>query len=719
MAVNRNQNRKQNRKLKKYLKFSVIILSGSVLMLVLLGIAGAALGLFSGEEMKKTESPEALLLAYMAHIPEKEYLAMYQMTDPQGAGVLSPEDFVERNSKIYEGIELQNLRIDQLKTEETKEGRAVVSYRTTFDTVAGEVCFENEAEFVKGEDGYQLLWDDHLIFPNLKEKDKVRVVTEEAERGSILDRNGSVLAGKGTASSVGIVPGKLADKEAAVLRLSELLELAPEAIEKALGAGWVKEDSFVPLKTLPKRKETDFMAETAEEAELEEWERQEQLLEIPGVMISDTEVREYPLKEAAAHLIGYVQHVTAEDLEEHEGEGYTANSVIGRSGMEGLYETELKGQNGCGIYIVGEDGKQKETVARIPRQDGADIRLTIDGTLQKILYQQFREDKSCSVALQPNTGEVLALISTPSYDNNRFIFGLSEETWNAWNEDERQPMYNRFRQVWCPGSAFKPIIGAIGLETGAIDPLKDYGNEGLSWQKDASWGGYFVTTLHGYEEAVLENALIYSDNIYFAKAALEIGANDLTAGLDRLGFQEEVPFEIVMKKSQYSNDGKIESEIQLADSGYGQGQVLINPLHLACLYTAFFEEGNVRKPSLRMEESRVPEDWIPSAFSKETAAVILEGMKQVVSHPDGTGYQANRTDILFAGKTGTAEIKLSKEDTTGTELGWFVVGTPEPGQQPPLLLVSMVEDVKERGGSGYVVEKVSAVLDQYLTVGRE
>lgn len=235
MAVNRNQNRKQNRKLKKYLKFSVIILSGSVLMLVLLGIAGAALGLFSGEETKKTESPEALLLAYMAHIPEKEYLAMYQMTDPQGAGVLSPEDFVERNSKIYEGIELQNLRIDQLKTEETKEGRAVVSYRTTFDTVAGEVCFENEAEFVKGEDGYQLLWDDHLIFPNLKEKDKVRVVTEEAERGSILDRNGSVLAGKGTASSVGIVPGKLADKEAAVLRLSELLELAPEAIEKALG----------------------------------------------------------------------------------------------------------------------------------------------------------------------------------------------------------------------------------------------------------------------------------------------------------------------------------------------------------------------------------------------------------------------------------------------------------------------------------------------------
>lgn len=709
---------KRNRKKKPYKAISSFgrIQSKGVFLLALLGMAlgFAACGNSSGEEMKTTEMPEELLCTYMEHIPKQEYTAMYQMTDPQGIGALSPEEFVARNAKIYEGIELRNLRIDEVKEEKTKEGRVLVSYRTTFDSAAGEICFENTAEFVKGEEGYLLLWDDHLIFPNLTSSDKVRVVTEEAQRGSILDRNGSVLAGKGTASSVGLVPGKLSDREEAIARLSELLELEPVAIAEKLEAGWVKEDSFVPLKSIPKIRETDLLTETVAEEIRKEQERQEQLLEIPGVMITDTEVREYPLKEAAAHLVGYVQRVTAEDLKEQEGKGYTANSLIGRSGMEGLYESELKGQNGCRIYITEADGTEKETLAHIPKQDGTDVWLTIDGTLQKLLYEQFWEDKSCSVAMNPDTGEVLALISTPSFDSNHFILGMSEENWNLINEDERQPMYNRFRQVWCPGSSLKPVIGAIGLENGAIDPLLDYGNEGLSWQKDDSWGGYFVTTLHEYEPAILENALIYSDNIYFAKAALRMGAEHLTAGLERLGFREEVPFEITMKKSQYSNGDTIESEIQLADSGYGQGQILVSPLHLACLYTAFLKEGNVIKPYLRQKEQPETEYWIPSAFSKETAKTILEGMVQVVNDPEGTGYAAHRTDILLAGKTGTAEIKQSKEDTTGTELGWFAVCTPEPGNHQPLLLVSMTEDVKDRGGSGYVVERVSAVLNQYL-----
>lgn len=219
-------------------------------------------------------------------------------------------------------------------------------------------------------------------------------------------------------------------------------------------------------------------------------------------MISDTEVREYPLGEAAAHLVGYVQSVTAEDLENHAGEGYTANSVMGKSGMEGLFEKELKGQNGCDIYIVDSAGNKKAELASIFVQDGKDIQLTIDAELQRSLYEQFKEDKSCSVAMNPYTGEVLALVSTPSYDNNDFIMGLSNEQWTALNEDENKPMYNRFRQVWCPGSTFKPIIAAIGLESEAIDPMEDYGNEGLSWQKDSSWGSYCVTTLHTYEPVI-------------------------------------------------------------------------------------------------------------------------------------------------------------------------------------------------------------------------
>ena len=656
-------------------------------------------------------SPEELLVEYMSHIPEQEYEEMYAMLNIEASRNISQDDFVKRNSAIYEGIEVDNMEIEVTAYDEE---RKAVTYQTSFDTVAGNISFENEAIFLKGEDGYKLAWDDSLIFPELGSTDKVKISTTQANRGGILDRNGRVLAGKGVASSVGIVPGKLEDRDEAIQQIAELLEIESEVIEKKLSAKWVKEDSFVSIKTIPKVAEIELMKIEQDEEVLKENERQEKLLEIPGVMISDTEVREYPLGEAAAHLVGYVQSVTAEDLENHAGEGYTANSVMGKSGMEGLFEKELKGQNGSSIYIVDSAGNKKTELASIFVQDGKDIQLTIDADLQRSLYAQFKEDKSCSVAMNPYTGEVLALVSTPSYDNNDFIMGLSNEQWTALNEDENKPMYNRFRQVWCPGSTFKPIIAAIGLESEAIDPMEDYGNEGLSWQKDSSWGSYCVTTLHTYEPVILENALIYSDNIYFAKAALKIGTEEMESSLTELGFNEEIPFDIKMAKSQYSNTENIETEIQLADSGYGQGQVLVNPLHMACIYSAFCNEGNIIKPYLVYQAEATVTFWMPGAFSKETAKQVLEGTKKVVNDSHGTGYAAHRDDIVLAGKTGTAEIKASKDDTSGTELGWFAIYSTEETVERPILIISMVEDVKGRGGSGYVVKKDSAVLENWF-----
>ena len=656
-------------------------------------------------------SPEELLVEYMSHIPEQEYEEMYAMLNIEASRNISQDVFVKRNSAIYEGIEVDNMEIEVTAYDEE---RKAVTYQTSFDTVAGNISFENEAIFLKGEDGYKLAWDDSLIFPELGSTDKVKISTTQANRGGILDRNGRVLAGKGVASSVGIVPGKLEDRDEAIQQIAELLEIESEVIEKKLSAKWVKEDSFVSIKTIPKVAEIELMKIEQDEEVLKENERQEKLLEIPGVMISDTEVREYPLGEAAAHLVGYVQSVTAEDLENHAGEGYTANSVMGKSGMEGLFEKELKGQNGSSIYIVDSAGNKKTELASIFVQDGKDIQLTIDADLQRSLYAQFKEDKSCSVAMNPYTGEVLALVSTPSYDNNDFIMGLSNEQWTALNEDENKPMYNRFRQVWCPGSTFKPIIAAIGLESEAIDPMEDYGNEGLSWQKDSSWGSYCVTTLHTYEPVILENALIYSDNIYFAKAALKIGTEEMESSLTELGFNEEIPFDIKMAKSQYSNTENIETEIQLADSGYGQGQVLVNPLHMACIYSAFCNEGNIIKPYLVYQAEATVTFWMPGAFSKETAKQVLEGTKKVVNDSHGTGYAAHRDDIVLAGKTGTAEIKASKDDTSGTELGWFAIYSTEETVERPILIISMVEDVKGRGGSGYVVKKDSAVLENWF-----
>ncbi len=696
--------RKDRRKKSKYI-WAMVFLVSIVITIIMVCIS------FFSSEAEKWKKPDELLFEYMNYIQQQEYEKMYAMINVEASRNISEEEFIKRNSAIYEGIEVQNVTI---KVTSYDEAQNTVTYLTSFDTVAGNISFENEASFIDGKEGYELVWNDSLIFPELSLTDKVRVSTTQARRGEILDRNEYVLAGKGVASSVGIVPGKLEDRDETIQKVANLLEIEPQVIEKKLSAQWVKDDSFVPIKTISKVEEIELMALTPDEEVLFEKERQEQLLEIEGVMISDVEIREYPLGEAAAHLVGYVQSVTAEDLEEHVGEGYTANSVIGRSGMEGLFEKELKGQNGYRIYIVDSDGVEKKELANKVVQHGQNVQLTIDAKLQRTLYEQFKEDKSCSVAMNPYTGEVLALVSTPSYDNNDFIMGLSNVQWTALNEDENKPMYNRFRQVWCPGSTFKPITAAIGLESGAIDPTEDYGNVGLSWQKDASWGSYYVTTLHAYEPVILENALIYSDNIYFAKAALKIGSEEMESSLTGLGFNEELPFEIKMAESQYSNSEGIETEIQLADSGYGQGQVLVNPLHMACIYSAFCNEGNIIKPYLVYQNEASAEYWLPRAFSEETASRVLEGTKKVVNDANGTGFAAHRDDILLAGKTGTAEIKAAKGDTSGTELGWFAIFTAEDTVERPILIISMVEDVKGRGGSGYVVKKDRLVLEEWL-----
>lgn len=517
-----------------------------------------------------------------------------------------------------------------------------------------------------------MAWDDSMIFPELTVEDKVRVEIEKAQRGQILDRNGVMLAGAGTAYTVGLVPGKMDENAQEDLqKLAELLEMSVESIQKKLGASWVKEDSFVPLKTIPKLTQKEEFMENPDEKTKHKIEVKEGLLAISGVLLSDADIRTYPLGESASHLVGYVQQVTAEDLEKYSGEGYDENSVIGRTGLESLYEEELQGQNGCRIYIENSDGQVKKVLAEKEKKDGKDISLTIDSALQKEIFDTYQKDKSCTVAMNPYTGEILALVSTPSYDSNDFILGMSEEKWKTLNEDEKNPLYNRFRQKMCPGSSFKPIIAAIGLKTEAFDPEKDYGTEGLRWQKDAGWGNYYVTTLHEYEPVTLKNALIYSDNIYFAKAALRIGKDNLERELDRLGFGQELPFEIALAKSQYAGEGGIQSEIQLADSGYGQGAVLVNPIHMTALYTGFSNEGNVLKPQLILEDTYEPTVWISSAYEPDQAKQIQEAMTQVIASKHGTGHSAYREDILLAGKTGTAEIKQDKEDKSGTELGWF------------------------------------------------
>lgn len=679
-----NGKRRRSSSRKKSMVLPVVLIVAVIVII--------AAGVFLFFRLRGTgENPSDILKNYFSYITSQDYEKMYNLVDARD---VSKDDFISRNQNIYEGIGCSNVKV-KIKSEETDS----VSYSVTLTTLAGEISYDNTARFTDdSEKGTVLVWDDSVIFPELTSTDKVRIYTDEAARGQILDRNNVVLAGTGTAYSVGLVPGEMnEDHSADVETLAELLGMTSDDIESELSQGWVTDDSFVPLKTI-----------SASDAEL-----RSKLLEVSGVMLSTVEVRNYPYGNATAHLIGYVSNVTADDLEEHPDAGYSSDSVIGKSGLESLYEDELRGKNGYTIVIEDENGEQKSVLAYQDKTDGENIRLTIDITLQQALYEQFQEDEGCSVAMNPYTGEVLALVSTPSYDTNQFVLGLTTDQWNTLNNDESQPLYNRFRQTFAPGSTLKPFTAAIGLAEGTIDPNQDYGSNGTSWQKDSSWGSYYVTTLQDYSPGTLENALIYSDNIFFAKAALTLGADKFTAGLDKFGFNQVVPFEIKMSQSQYDNDGSITDEIQLADSGYGQGQVLANPLHLAVMYTAFSNNGSMIQPYLIYKDNPSATVWIENAISQENTSILTEDLKSVVNNPAGSGYAAYRNDMELAGKTGTAELK-SEQGTTGQEIGWFSVFTTDQNTSKPVLLVSMVEHVEDKGGSTYVVEKDDAVLDEYL-----
>lgn len=657
-----------NRNRKKY-----IAIGGLVAIVVI--VAVVLFFLLSGNNNEST------LKNFYAQISEKKYEDMYNSLSSESQKSYDQQTFVERNQNIYEGIEASNFQI-----EVTDETDNELTYNVKMNTIAGEVTFENKTTI---EDG-KIVWDDSFIFPDLTQNDRVRVSEDEAIRGQILDRNGKMLAGQGEAYSVGLVRGKL-NGENDYDQLAELLGLTKESIQKTMSASWIQDDSFVPLTTIPS---TDTQLEN-------------QLLQIPGVQLNTVEVRTYPYGEVTSHLTGYMQQVTAEDLEKHQGEGYTETSMIGRSGIEAAYEKQLKGTNGATISIVDENGSTKSTVATQEKQDGQDITLTIDIDLQRDLYNAFDEDQSASVAMNPTNGEVLALVSTPSFDSNDFIYGFSTEEWDDLNNDEDQPLTNRFRATWVPGSTMKAITAAIGLETDSLDASKDFGAE-MKWQKDSSWGDYFVTTLHAPNPNHLRNALIYSDNVYFAKAALEIGKDNLEKGYKSLMIGEDIPFELALTKSQYTSDS-FDDEILIADSGYGQGQILMNPVQMTSIYSSFMNDGKMMTPHVvKSTETSV---WA-EPFSKETTDEIKSDLIQVVEDNNGTAHALNNSQYQLAAKTGTGEIKDSQDDTTGTELGWLSVASTDSSK--PIVITTMVEDVKGRGGSNYVVNGVKQPLMSYL-----
>ena len=641
---------------------------------------------------KETQNPEDVLKQYVSYIREKNYEGMYSLV----ANNTEKETFINRNKNIYEGIELSSIEINIAKTTK-QQNNAEIVYTTVMNTVTGEISFSNTAHLEKEEGAYKIQWSSNLIFPSLNDNYKVRVSTITAKRGEILDRNDKVLAGEQTASQIGLVPGKMNEetKVQDIKKVAELLDISEETVNNGLSASYVKNDTFVPLKTVLKS-ETDLKAA---------------LLDIKGIKIIDTDERIYPLGEASSHLLGYVQSINADELKEKKDLGYTSQSVIGKTGLEKIYEDRLKATDGAEIYITREDENKVKTIAKKVAKDGETIKLTIDSSIQQKAYEQFKEDKSATVAINPKTGEILALVSTPTFNSNDFSLGITVNKWDELLNDEAKPLYNRTLASYAPGSSFKPVTGAIGLTTNAFTADEDFGASGTKWQLSSDWKDFYITTLSTYSgNANLQNALIYSDNIYFAKAALKVGKENFAQSLLKIKFNQDIQMPTGSIKSSFSNNNTFETETMLANSGYGQAKMLVNPIHMATIYSAFVNDGNMVKPYIEYTKNVNTSYLVKEAFSKEAANTIKNDLIQVVENPKGTAHSAKIEGLTIAGKTGTAEIKDSKEDKEGREIGWFNAFIADENSDRQLMIISMVEDVQNKGGSHYVVDKVKNIF---------
>ena len=633
------------------------------------------------------KSNEQVVTEYFELLKKKDYKQMYQMLNPKIVYTPTQKYFVEKYKEFYEEIDAKNIQIKILDEQDN-----VIEYLIYIDTLAGRITYRNKVG-VKNE---QIQFNKELIMDGYTDGCKIKITTYNPEkRGRILDRNGKVLAEDGKGYSVGLVKGKL-NGENDYGQIAQYLETDVETLQKKMSASWINDDSFVPIKTVSEATKNDLINKN--------------ILGINGVKISTVSIRTYPYDKVASHIVGYVQNVNAEDLKKHKNEGYNSTSVIGRSGIEAAYEEKLRGITSGKIDLVDKNDKViKELCHKKVKMSPQDITLTIDIDLQQSLYNEYQNDKSASVALNPKTGEVLALVSTPSYSNNDFVLGLSIDKWNELNNDVNQPLLNRYKQTYTPGSTMKPITAAIGLETKSIDLDKDLGAED-KWQKDSSWGNYYVTTLHAPTPNNLKNALTYSDNVYFARSALNIGKENLFKYYKNLRIGEKIPFELSLNRSQYINKKQKVNDQLIADSGYGQGQILMNPVQLASIYSSFINNGSIYRPHIVKKGEQM---WIQRVFSDQTVKTIKEDLINVIADENGTGHSIYHENIQLAGKTGTAEIKQSQSDTTGSELGWFTVMTTD--SKRPILMTTVVEDVKGRGGSGYVVEHTKTPLDSYFS----
>lgn len=659
-------------------KFKKICMLVSIMLISICTLVGCS----KGEELEKA------VKEYTKVWNEGNYEKMYELLSKESKEYISKDKFIERYSNIYSAIGVNNIKVTLGDIENTSE----IPMSVSMNTIAGNLKFNDlKLNLIKEDDIYKIVWDESLILPQMIKGDTVKFKATKASRGKILDRDGNLLAYDGEVNFAYIHPEVFEEnKEENITKMAQILDISEEYIQNKLD----------------KNKNPDYLVPIVKISNYEQ-EKANLVDEISGVNVKQENSRVYVQGEAFGNLIGYIGNITKEELDNNKGKGYNSYNKIGKNGLENIYEEKLRAKDGIHIYI--ERGSEKITVAKSEPINGEDIKLAIDSKLQEEIYNQMNNEKGASIAMHPKTGEVLAMVSSPSYDSNTLVTYKTKTIAEKWKNGD--PFQNRANDVYSPGSTMKLLTAAIGLETEVINPNKAMNINGLNWQKDSSWGDYKVSRVKDPNKSVnLYDAVKYSDNIYFADKAIKIGKENYIKGCEKFGIGEEIPFEYPMQTSQISNDKKLENEILLADTGYGQGQVLMSPLNVAMSYSTLGNEGKIMTPRLVISENSEAKIY-KEAINKKYIPELIKSFSAVINDKDGSGNLAKIEGINLAGKTGTAEIKSSKDDKSGSENGWFVAINTENSK---IVISMIIEDVKQKNGSEYVVPKVKNVMQKYL-----
>ncbi|MBA5865333.1 MAG: penicillin-binding protein 2 [Nitrospira sp. CR1.3] len=563
-------------------------------------------------------------------------------------------------------------------------------------------------------------------YRDLSENNRTRSVILEPARGLIYDRNGVLLANNVPSFSLYISLEDVKDREVLVDQLTQLIGLDPALVRKKLAVRGAKQ--------LP-RKVKDRL--TLKEATLIESHR----LDLPGVMIQVESQRNYPSGTTAAHVLGYVGEVSAEQLEKPEFAELHQGSIVGQYGVEKYFDRVVRGLAGQKSVEVDALGHEKRTVVVDQPKAGDDLYLTIDARLQKVAEELLGQESGAIVALDPTTGDILAMASRPAFDPNVLSRELTAKQWVEIVQDEGRPLNNRASQgQYPPGSTFKVMMAAAALESNTVTPSSTvHCNGGYQFGRRL----YHDWKAGGHGSVDLRQALIHSCDVYFYTIGQRMGIDTIASFGRQFGLGEETGVELpservgILPSTAWKQKAKNEPWLpgETISASIGQGYVTVTPLQMASLIGTVANDGVTYRP--RLVQSIMDRDTsqlqeLPAVeknrlkVKPEHLRLIREALAGVVT--EGTATRAKSALVSIAGKTGTAQtaaLRTGPEKDIPKKLrdhAWFVAFAPVDS---PKIAVAVLAENMGHGGSAAaplakeVIETYVKLTQHASTTGRQ